>query len=624
MSMNERTSTAAPRLTVSILTRNGASRLPRLLAEVATFADEIVIGVDSSSIDQTEAVALGTADVVFRFDHRNELSEARMRIFDYASGDWIFVIDDDESLESDFPKILRELMAVPLITHAWFPRRWIVQEDPPVYLSGSRWYPDWQMRLFKNNRDIVWKPSKPHTGYHVLGPGFQEYRAAILHYEPVWGTAEERAAKLERYRAGGAAEFTEGQYFVPLDVLRLPCPEPRIAPETFARRDVPGKLEITKRPQDARPDDLWAMEILSVECPVAVRCDETVIATVRVRNIGQMSWWPSWGIRSADLAFSHHITMSSGECVAWDGERTKVNSIVRPGDETIFLHTFRVPNSSGEFIIDWDMVNENVCWFEKPKSHPLSTWALSVGQSVEEFASPVDRCFLSDRVHAIPGWLGDYAALRSMELMRWQTTKGLSGPALEIGVYAGRYFSVLQRECAFAGEAAVGVDIFHRVSEEEVRANLAGATNISFLHGSSKNFDAARLLHELSAQPRFISIDGSHLLDDVKHDLDLSDEILADHGIIACDDFLNPVRLGVAQAVHEKLVKDDTLVPFAVIQSKILLCRPAYHESIRELMALSCRRDAQGPTGECFARNEREDPSRNKSVLYGWDVVVAP
>src|SRR5262245_41186179 len=116
---------ARPRLSVNILTRDGEHRLERLVAEAATYADEILIGVDSISPDRGYEVACGLADVVYRFRLPGQLSPARMLVLDHATGDWILSIDDDESMEDSFNAILPELLRDASINHVWFPRKWI-------------------------------------------------------------------------------------------------------------------------------------------------------------------------------------------------------------------------------------------------------------------------------------------------------------------------------------------------------------------------------------------------------------------------------------------------------------------------------------------------------------------
>jgi hypothetical protein len=247
---------------------------------------------------------------------------------------------------------------------------------------------------------------------------------------------------------------------------------------------------------------------------------------------------------------------------------------------------------------------------------PVST--STVGES--------DRAFIARVIHKIPGWLSDYTALRIMELMRWQTNAGIRGAAFEIGVYAGRCFAVLLREATHAGDLTIGLDTFDRADEAAVRRHLgidSSSGNVRFLHGRSVEFGTERLLSMLGGTARFISIDGSHMLEDVRHDLAVCEGVLSDLGVIACDDFLNPVRMGVGQAIHERLSGTTDLAPFAYIQNKLFLCRrPVQSELLNATMQL-CSNDGQGP-GSVFADNNRHGNGRNETQLYGWPLVVVP
>jgi hypothetical protein len=73
--------------------------------------------------------------------------------------------------------------------------------------------------------------------------------------------------------------------------------------------------------------------------------------------------------------------------------------------------------------------------------------------------------FLREQVHKVKGRLNDYAAIRTIELLHWQEARGMSGPVLEIGVFAGRYFSILLRSAIRTGSVAVGVDTFQWVPQ---------------------------------------------------------------------------------------------------------------------------------------------------------------
>ena len=276
---------ATPRLSVNILTRESERRLERLVAEVATFADEVLIGVDASSPDRTYEVACDLADVVYRFRLPGQLSPARMLVFDYASGDWILSLDDDESMEDSFDAILPALLRDASINHVWFPRKWIVSLDPCEYLHAAPWYPNFALRLFRNDRSLVWKPDYVHSQYYVQGPGHFEERTSILHFELVNNTDATRARKLEMYRRTSGPS-TEELYSPPVDAPRRPAVLRRLVRRE--PRVVTPKVHSAIR--DLQPVGLppWKAEFLRIDMPAAARAGEELVAEITVMNTGML------------------------------------------------------------------------------------------------------------------------------------------------------------------------------------------------------------------------------------------------------------------------------------------------------------------------------------------------
>lgn len=142
---------------------------------------------------------------------------------------------------------------------------------------------------------------------------------------------------------------------------------------------------------------------------------------------------------------------------------------------------------------------------------------------------------MHSRVERIPGWLHPEAALLTAELSAVQRTLGITGALLEIGVFKGKYLSVLY-EASVPSDIVVGVDLFvgaedaRRVAEE-VRANVAAAcgsaSRLNVTVADSLHLTAAAIRAKSEcASFRFISIDGGHTKDVVSHDLELAAEIL--------------------------------------------------------------------------------------------------
>jgi hypothetical protein len=348
-----------PRLTVSVISRDGAARLPRLLAEVSSFADEIVVGVDAASTDDTFAVASAHADVVYRFSHPGQLAGARMLVFDYASGDWILSLDDDESIEESFDAILPELVGNDCITHVCLSRKWIVNLDPLEYVHAIPWFPDWQLRLFRNDRRLVWKPAKIHTGYRVLGLGTFESRASILHFEPVFLTPAERERKIDQYRKVGMKAANEKHYESAPVVARRPASRrpPRPAPPRPPARVDPDihQLAVVTWPP-------LRSAIVSVDMPRTAQPGEMVLFEVVARNTGAVAWMPQ--AESVPLlALGNHLLDAGGNVVNWDWTRVGMPCFVPPGGEARFIGASRAPDAPGDYLVEWDLVSEDEAWF---------------------------------------------------------------------------------------------------------------------------------------------------------------------------------------------------------------------------------------------------------------------
>ena len=285
--------------------------------------------------------------------------------FTYASGDWMLSLDDDESMAESFDALVPELMRAPGVTHYFFPRKWVTGLDPSEYVHADPWFPNWAPRLFRNDRRLVWKPAKAHSMYRVQGPGYFEDRTSILHFEPVWCTPEERAAKVESYRQSGAAAPSERYYAIPADAPRRPVALRR---ETPAQCRASGALDPVVHRLSAAAIPPWGSSIVSVDIPASARAGTTILAEVSVRNTGTLAWSPTYAQRPAApwpaIRLSYHLFSADGRLLDWDkGTRTDVVRFVAPGEAITMIVPFPVPVRAGAYAIEWDMLSEGECWF---------------------------------------------------------------------------------------------------------------------------------------------------------------------------------------------------------------------------------------------------------------------
>ena len=330
--------------------------------------------MDASSVDDTLKVAQRWADRVYRFRLSGHTGPARELVLKYATGDWILSIDDDELVEDGFGEVVRELISNQAITHAWFLRKWIVSLEPCRFVYAPWWYPDWQRRLFRNDRTLVHKPSKVHTGYWVSGQGLCETRASILHLEPVAFDAAARAKKVERYRAQGSNSADDRYFSIPPDVVTRGAVLPKIEVNTplgLAR----VKRRIHRLPKASAPQ--WGAEILSIDTASGAMPGEHVPATIRVRNSGGLTWMPHSGFFPF-VSLGNRLRGEECNQPQQEGNYFPVKAPVEPGNEAVFFITYRAPETPGTYNFEWDMISQGECWFSSLGSKTLSN-SLVVG-----------------------------------------------------------------------------------------------------------------------------------------------------------------------------------------------------------------------------------------------------
>lgn len=190
-----------PTLTVCIVTQDRAPLLRGLLANVRDVADEIVV-VDGGSRDDTAAVA--AAEPKVRLHHRpfDLARNQKNHAFGLARGDWILVVDTDERLGERLRARLPRLLAHPRNRWYKFPRYWVGAVDPLRYVRAKRLYPDWQLRLFRNEE--FWRYAGDRSIHHHFpregrGVGRRVRGAHVFHFDFLLATRAEREAKVARY-----------------------------------------------------------------------------------------------------------------------------------------------------------------------------------------------------------------------------------------------------------------------------------------------------------------------------------------------------------------------------------------------------------------------------------------
>lgn len=247
----------------------------------------------------------------------------------------------------------------------------------------------------------------------------------------------------------------------------------------------------------------------------------------------------------------------------------------------------------------------------------------------------VDR----ENLDAIEGWLSPHAMIFTQHLIQLQRENGWISGVLELGVFKGKYLSLLAQQVAEADVPVVGVDAFlerfgvklpdewRDYAEKAIRdavAKVGGSErSLTLIAGFTSEVSLDRLLDLCPARYSFISVDAGHDAEDVEHDTGMADHLLADHGVVAFDDIYNAVCPGVAEGFIRYMIHSDGLAPFATAGNKVFACRPAMHGayySFSKSLARNIKEAApeMERTLEQLTANEQNNWSPR---LFGWEVV---
>lgn len=183
---------------------------------------------------------------------------------------------------------------------------------------------------------------------------------------------------------------------------------------------------------------------------------------------------------------------------------------------------------------------------------------------------------------AIPGWFEPTDIAMFAAIGALQVEDGVRGDILEIGVYQGKSAVVLG-SLLRTEEKLIVCDIFDDPAPSasvgrEWAAQYSGLTLRTFeanyrrAHGGLPVIHKApsRELPTLGLPPTFrlMHIDGSHLYDEVQHDLGMSRGLAGPETVVIFDDVVRESAPGVAAAVWAAVVHDG-LQPLALSKNKL-------------------------------------------------------
>lgn len=240
-----------------------------------------------------------------------------------------------------------------------------------------------------------------------------------------------------------------------------------------------------------------------------------------------------------------------------------------------------------------------------------------------------DLDFILTKFPEVEGWCTEQAAYLTCCLLGHQAHAGLGSAVLEIGVYKGKYLSVLFQKALRLSQPVVGIDTFQWSDKDEVLrtfTGLFGSTDgLTLVAASSLDYSAASLIDLMGGRkPGFISVDGDHSAAAVLSDLRLVQDALSEGGVIALDDFLNPRAIGVSEGAYRYFLADDgqPLRPFAYCANKLFVADRKYHETYRSAITTLVREMPELPMIQEFIRMQAMGQAYVEQQLLGANVII--
>lgn len=186
-----------------IVVKDNPPHLFETVASIQNFVKEIIIadiGIDPQVISKLKTNKKIKIVIIKKSVPYVELIREELK--QYASEDYLLYLDPDEIVPEALAKILSS--KYDNYDYVKIPRKNIIFGK---WIEHSRWWPDYQVRLFKKNA-ISW-PKKIHSQPRLNGNGYTIEPAqelALIHHN--YETVDEFIQKMTRYAKAEASELS--------------------------------------------------------------------------------------------------------------------------------------------------------------------------------------------------------------------------------------------------------------------------------------------------------------------------------------------------------------------------------------------------------------------------------
>jgi hypothetical protein len=139
---------------------------------------------------------------------------------------------------------------------------------------------------------------------------------------------------------------------------------------TIPKEIIPVNSSYVLKRVSRLPADAYKAELLSSGSSFTMKKHQAVIIPVKVKN-NSKHVWPAESHSVRRIALSYHWLDKDGKVIIFDGIRTSLPYDVKPGEEVTLNASVKTPDKPGEYILEFDMVQERVSWFKDKGSKTL-------------------------------------------------------------------------------------------------------------------------------------------------------------------------------------------------------------------------------------------------------------
>ncbi len=365
-------------LSVCVFSNQSPARLAAIVAPLRDVAEEIVVALDDRVPNPDLSPLRDIADITIVAPFSWPLEANLEWLHAQCSGDWVLRLDGDEVPSRALVELLARDEWSQDVTHCYVPRRWLV-DGGTSWIEANPWWPDTQLRLIKNDPDLLRFGGNVHESIGVEGP-YRILDAPIYHLDLIESDLDTRRTKARSYyrarpelRTHGGLSM--GAFYTP----ELVSPDPPTVPlppedHLFVHAAVVEDHSLIQPGSDASraeqvatyPGKSLSVEVLHVDRRgYAGRHIEILLSAT---NTGTEPLGPS----------STDPVRIGGQWVGRDGTtnieeaRADIQYVLEPGRSETFLLIAKIPESEGEYSLSIGALVEGQHWITRAPEIPFT------------------------------------------------------------------------------------------------------------------------------------------------------------------------------------------------------------------------------------------------------------